>query len=82
MKENKKPSNPFAYPITDGTTFVNDGITLRDHFAGLAMQGMVQDSALRELFANKGNVKDVSWMDIMAENAFFIADSMLKQREQ
>jgi hypothetical protein len=87
MEENKKPSNPPVHPTTWDSSYnsvmqTENGMTLRDNFAGLAMQGMIQDSALRELFANKGNIKDVSWMDIMAENAFFIADSMLKQREQ
>jgi hypothetical protein len=80
MEENKKPSNPDLHK--GAVSLLQDRATLRDHFAGLAMQGMVQDSALRKLFANKGNIKDISWMDIMAENAFFIADAMLEQREQ
>jgi hypothetical protein len=81
MEAEKEQKIAFPSASPDGR-FWNEGMTLRDHFAGLAMQGMVQDSALRELFANKGNIKDVSWMDIMAKNAFFIADAMLKQREQ
>lgn len=66
--ENKKPSNPYAFPVTDGTTFVNDGMTLRDYFAAKAMIYFIE--------ANHGNFSENA-----ASQIFYIADEMLKQRE-
>jgi hypothetical protein len=56
-------------------------MTLRDYFAAKAMQGMIQDNELREMFALKANILKGDWMDVLAENSFCIADAMLKQRE-
>jgi len=50
------------------------GMTLRDHFAGLAMQGLI---ASPRGPANGGTITD-SWV---AENAYIVADAMLKARE-
>ncbi len=74
MKAEEKPSNPFAYPVTDGTTFVNDGMTLRDHFAGLALSGiMASGHAIPNVQTQFNNI---------AEDSYRLADAMLKQREQ
>jgi len=66
-------SNQSAFPwaIDDGQKIVgNKGMTLRDYFAAKAMQGIVSrgiiDSAPIETYAN---------------NAYKMADAMLKARE-
>ena len=73
MNENKKPENPFAFPNTDGQSFCNDGMTLRDYFANSAMQGELSGQYSGNNWANE---KD------LAQRAYLIADAMLKQREQ
>lgn len=37
MENKDKP----AFPCTDGRSFCNDGVTKREYFAALAMQGML-----------------------------------------
>lgn len=37
MENGKQP----AFASTDGKTFANDGLTKREYFAGLAMQGLL-----------------------------------------
>jgi len=71
--ENKKPKNPSAFPIVGANTIKSEGMTLRDHFAGLAMQG---------LYAS-GKASDFSKEAIEIDAVLFynIADAMLKQRE-
>ncbi|MFM7009727.1 MAG: hypothetical protein ACKO0Z_10415 [Betaproteobacteria bacterium] len=48
------------------------GMTLRDYFAAKAMQGM--------LFHIKGGIKPQDCI-IMAEDAYFLANAMMKARE-
>lgn len=71
---NKKTGGP-AFPVktpTPGYNFetVHQGMTLRDHFAGLAMQAMV---------ANGGSLGS---SEGLARGAYVYADAMLKAREQ
>ena len=46
-----------------------EGMTLRDHFASLAMQGMLSSNH----FVNNDAI-------ILSQDAYIIADAMLKQR--
>lgn len=55
-----------------GAEVTASGMSLRDYFAGLAMQGM---------FAGEVRVADPV-EDTMAQAAYRIADAMLKAREQ
>lgn len=50
-----------------GKSPLHHGMTLRDHFAGLAMQGMV---------ATSNNMDDI------AQSAYDMADAMLAEREK
>ena len=61
-------------PNGDGTEMAiyHHGMTLRDWFAGKAMQGM---------FAS-GNVPRDLTNDELAEEAYLFADAMIKAREQ
>ena len=42
-KPTEKPQ--YAFPLTDGETFANDGLTKREYFAGLAMQGLLVNNS-------------------------------------
>lgn len=72
MKTVKQPENPYvnAYGFgTDTYERSQEGITLRDHYAGLAMQGLITH------YGMEGTHK------VLSETSYSIADSMLKQRE-
>jgi hypothetical protein len=53
---------------------IEGGMTLRDYFAGLAMQGLIANSRR----APDGNHATTSWY---AKGAYLMADAMLKARE-
>lgn len=65
-----KVENPPAFPLTDSKTFANDGMTLRDYFAGQALAGYI---------ANSNDKSDMSKSDIAAD-CYGLADAMLKER--
>ena len=62
------PAFPSNYLHTDGRTFHEEGMELRDYFAAKAMQGMLADPNTPEI------------MDI-AGAAYEVADAMLKARD-
>lgn len=70
MNETK---NLFAFPLTDGKNFANDGMTLRDYFAAKAMQGFI---------IAWGDSENIYLPSDLAEQSYFLADSMLKQRNK
>lgn len=37
----RKAGTNFVLPLTSGTTFAQEGLTKREYFAGLAMQGII-----------------------------------------
>jgi hypothetical protein len=49
-------------------------MTLRDHYAGMAMQGMLANPKLQEQILKVGQ----SWIE---ESAWKVADAMMKARE-
>lgn len=55
-----------AFACTDGKTFANDGLTKREYFAGLAMQGLM---ACSEITASRKEI---------AEESVKMADELLK----
>jgi hypothetical protein len=69
MSDTKNTGGP-AFPIPN-VDHAFDGMTLRDHFAGLAMNGLLSDSTC-----------DTGGWDDFAREAYVIADAMLKAREQ
>lgn len=73
--EDNKPNNPYVNPIQENTLTNYGGMTLRDHFAGLAMQGLMS-------MEDKGeyNTIDDAWSKI-SEYSYKISDAMLKQRD-
>jgi hypothetical protein len=70
----------FAYPQVTLNRLYDKGLTMRDHFAGLAMQGMNANPELME-FVTSGQIKDGSAFDRMAKKAYEQADAMLRARE-
>ena len=83
MEENKKPENPPAFPTTWDTSYnsimqTENGMTLRDHFAGLALQGMLCHSTR---YKPRVINSDENWHNAISEEAYEIADAMLKRRE-
>ena len=78
MTQNEK--NPKVYPVVNQGNVYESGMTLRDHFAGLAMQGFVSD---REMYLSMmhDRTNGVSADDYVAMQSYNLADAMLKQRE-
>jgi len=63
-----KPSNPPAFPCSDIRNVKATGMTLRDYFAAKAMQKLMED--------------DMTVESGLSTSSYFIADSMLKEREK
>ena len=59
-----------AMPIVDNDDFLEYGLSKREHFAGLAMQGMLCDSGLKLVHAK------------YAEYAVDMADALLKELDK
>jgi hypothetical protein len=68
-QEEQKPNNPYAFPVSDINGYITDGMTLRDHFAGLAMQGYLSTEH-----------SGYSSEEYHAEQSYKVADAMLKAR--
>jgi hypothetical protein len=55
------------------------GMTLRDHFAGLASWAEVEGVLMR---MGKETLQGEAWVDAVAQARWILADAMLKAREQ
>lgn len=67
------PAFPVRRVVQDGDVRYDDvilGMTLRDWFAGMAMQGYIAH----------GTPSDVSFRDV-AEKSYLMADAMIERRE-
>jgi hypothetical protein len=71
MKEDTTTIDPTWMQKTGG--FAKD-MTMRDYYAGLAMQGMLSNEKLHKQILEVGQ----SWIE---ESAWAVADAMLKARE-
>jgi hypothetical protein len=65
-----KPDNPPAFPIHWENH--SEGMTLRDYFAAKAIEGATVSAASNVRFNHA----------LIAEEAYLLADAMLKAREQ
>ncbi len=68
--------NPFVYPLNsgqndEGMPNAYDGITLRDHYAGLALEGLVREY---------NRTDTPPFVEMIAASSYRIADAMLKER--
>jgi len=81
MKTNlEKPSNPrMSNPdgVYASEARLEDCVTLRDTFAGLALQGFVSNRKYSEMFSGNNGFPIP---DFIAKTAYEIADAMLKIR--
>lgn len=84
----KKPSNPFAFPVfipkgQDGDEYCF-GMTIRDYFAGKAINGILSgiysSAHILEGFAKLANETQTTFKNEISERAYRIADAMLKER--
>jgi hypothetical protein len=71
-----------AYPFihkhpTTGNTKLEEGMDLRDWFAGLAMQGLLANPKLAEEIRKQGGAYS-GWIE---DSAYAWADAMMKARE-
>lgn len=75
------PAFPFDIKDQDGNQRWAQGMWLRDYFAAKAMQGLIPQ--FREMFM-ENTFED--WVGdaipALAEEAYYMADAMLKAREQ
>lgn len=72
MSDKEKPENPFAYPLTDGQSFATNGMTMLDHFAGLAMQAEIS----RQLPDSR------IYFETLVDSAYSYAEAMLIERQK
>lgn len=56
------------------------GMSLRDHFAALAMQAMCAGEGARTVAARDGRFDETNWDKVVAMNAYEFADAMLAER--
>jgi len=75
------PSTEIVYTDTPlqtlETKVIHQGMTLRDYFAGLALQGFVSNRQYSEMFSGNNGFPIP---DFIAKTAYEIADAMLKIR--
>jgi hypothetical protein len=75
MSEFNTPTNPPAFPTNQNGYLVGSGMHLRDYFATHAMQAIISDSRYMGLIG----VNNYHYR--RAEDAYKMADAMLKARE-
>jgi len=63
-----------AFPLAIDKQVLHNGMTLRDHFAGLAMQGFLAYAATTGKYAPPD--------DELARESYKMADAMLKERNK
>jgi hypothetical protein len=74
---NKKPTGGPAFPIVVGPDLYDTGLTIRDWFAGMALQGELA-----------GQFDSTSWdhdddsTKKLAARSYAVADAMLAEREK
>lgn len=74
IKDNGYP----AFPVTAGNQVYATGISVRDWFAGMALQGCLSYSHNNESW---GDFHNNSTKDETAKHCYEYADAMLKARE-
>ena len=80
MENQEKPFDQSAYPIGRQIQMCEQGMTLRDHFAGLAMQAILSQPNIGKLLRDL-ECKSIDDSDKQISiTAFRLADEMLKQR--
>lgn len=85
LAEDGGPAFPVNVTDADGGRAVGHwGMTLRDWFAGLAMQGFIaaqSDSDNRMALKEKAITMGIGWFELISKDAYATADAMLSKRE-
>ena len=76
---NNIPAFPIAIDLGDAVKY-QEGMTLRDYFAAKAMQSWITVTVQRYVHQNQLQI-DMPSRDLIAAEAYQIADAMLKARE-
>jgi hypothetical protein len=74
-----------AFPLDindDVSGRVNVGMSLRDYFAAKAMQSMTAGPGARMVADRDGRYDETNWAEVVAMNAYEIADAMLAHRQK
>jgi|GEM_PF-1430568 len=69
LKEEGGPAFPVSAELGDGSAYISPGMTLRDYFAALAMQGFVAT-----------NIRPIDPPETLARHAYVLADAMIEAR--
>jgi hypothetical protein len=80
---NNPPAFPTGIGLNADKTWIgsgNNGMTLRDYFAAKAMQSWITVTVQRYVHQGKLQI-DMPSQDVIATEAYQIADAMLKARE-
>ena len=80
MENQEETINPYVHPIQENTLIEYGGMTLRDHFAGLAMNGFISDREMYMAMMQDRKTTNQTPDEYIAEQSYNIADAMLKQR--
>ena len=72
MKNGDFPAHPTEYRSQDGTPDMIPGLTKREYFAAMAMQGLLGNNIVKDLDLAK---------EMIAADALVYADELLKQLE-
>lgn len=74
-----------AFPIRewDGVhgEYKNEGLTMRDYFAAKAMQAMFAGQGARQVADRDQRYDETNWAQVVASNAYEMADAMLVERK-
>jgi hypothetical protein len=74
-----------AFPTTSCGAAISDGMSLRDHFAGQAMQALAHDILIdqeKENMLMKSGIEPGQFMNFLANMAYNMADAMIERRGQ
>lgn len=72
----EKDQGGWAFPSVDSPqTYPTNGMTLRDYFAAMAMQGMIANEGIADLPNEPARAHD-------AECAYAMADAMIAERSR
>jgi hypothetical protein len=78
MENSKQPAFPLIYDGEKAESFCHDGLTKREYFAGVAMQGLLASSwGKKETEAGKASLI----LDQIIPASIQLADELLKQLE-
>lgn len=88
-KEDGEPAFPrkrSQHMSMDGTGKIEDqpqnGMTLRDWFAGQAISGMLSNIDLIKGFTKAGGEKGLTGIETLTASAYVYADAMIKERSE